>query len=120
MSATSSKTAIIAGSVAGAVTLVVLVILIVYCIRRRSQKEREGPYHPEIGNGSLHNLAERPDVTGKWMERDIDKDCSICLHPHCSVLLQCRHNFHINCIVAWSNKNSSCPLCRGELLDQVS
>jgi len=40
-------------------------------------------------------------------------DCSICLESaNPSVQLQCGHGYHASCIIAWIQRDYSCPFCR--------
>ncbi|KAF8399289.1 hypothetical protein HHK36_015154 [Tetracentron sinense] len=48
-------------------------------------------------------------------------DCAVCLcefseQDELRLLPMCSHAFHINCIDTWLLSNSTCPLCRGNLL----
>ena len=53
---------------------------------------------------------------------NIDKNnhCSICLEDFNSekeiVFLDCKHIYHMECIIEWINKDPSCPLCRSSEL----
>ncbi|KAG5190074.1 hypothetical protein JKP88DRAFT_176057, partial [Tribonema minus] len=42
-------------------------------------------------------------------------DCSICLDqlPSERGTLQCGHTFCFGCIVSWSERQNTCPLCQG-------
>jgi hypothetical protein len=47
--------------------------------------------------------------------RDSQNICSVCLEPFAgekAVKLKCGHIYHSQCIRAWAQKHSSCPLCR--------
>jgi hypothetical protein len=52
----------------------------------------------------------------------IDKGliCSICLDDFNSekevIFLDCKHIYHMECIIEWINKDASCPLCRSNEL----
>lgn len=51
--------------------------------------------------------------------------CPICLvdftdEERIRVLPMCQHSFHIGCISTWLFKHSSCPTCRGDLLEAIS
>lgn len=48
----------------------------------------------------------------------MNPECSICIqpiHPIGQVYTICSHYFHLNCINAWLNQNSTCPICRQDL-----
>ncbi|OAY54839.1 hypothetical protein MANES_03G106016v8 [Manihot esculenta] len=45
------------------------------------------------------------------------EDCAICLEDYikgdlCRIFPMCKHIFHSNCIDAWLENNSTCPICR--------
>ncbi|PSS15838.1 E3 ubiquitin-protein like, partial [Actinidia chinensis var. chinensis] len=44
-----------------------------------------------------------------------DDACSICLEAFCesdpSTVTSCRHEFHLQCILEWSQRSSNCPMC---------
>ncbi|XP_057468202.1 E3 ubiquitin-protein ligase RHF2A-like [Actinidia eriantha] len=44
-----------------------------------------------------------------------DDACSICLEAFCesdpSTVTSCRHEFHFQCILEWSQRSSNCPMC---------
>lgn len=51
-------------------------------------------------------------------------DCAVCLcelsdHDKLRLLPRCSHAFHITCIDTWLLSNSTCPLCRGSLLNSA-
>jgi hypothetical protein len=60
--------------------------------------------------------------------KDIKSDeiCSICLsllkndseNDFCMRLLKCHHIYHETCIVKWLSQNTSCPICRVELINK--
>lgn len=33
------------------------------------------------------------------------------------VVLKCKHKFHFDCLVKWMEKNNSCPICRGKVIN---
>lgn len=52
-------------------------------------------------------------------------DCPICLHEfqaeyQLRLLPKCSHAFHLDCIDTWLLSHSTCPLCRGSLLQYFS
>jgi hypothetical protein len=45
--------------------------------------------------------------------------CSICLNETKDNIIRrliCSHDFHINCIETWLSNNTSCPICRYNLM----
>tara|TARA_Y100000768_G_scaffold369277_1_gene334002 strand:+ start:466 stop:915 length:450 start_codon:yes stop_codon:yes gene_type:complete len=50
----------------------------------------------------------------------VNRKCVICLEDYNQKdkigILECRHVFHLNCIVEWVEKEISCPLCRSSTL----
>ncbi|XP_031491551.1 RING-H2 finger protein ATL46-like [Nymphaea colorata] len=49
-------------------------------------------------------------------------DCAVCLsefaeHDRLRLLPNCAHAFHLSCIDTWLMANSTCPLCRGSIVD---
>ncbi|KAG2660517.1 RING-H2 finger protein ATL72-like [Panicum virgatum] len=54
-----------------------------------------------------------------------DAQCSICLGEYkdkeiLRIMPTCRHNFHLECIDVWLQKQTTCPICRISLRDQSS
>lgn len=45
----------------------------------------------------------------------LDDACSICLESFCdsdpSTVTSCKHEFHLQCILEWCQRNSKCPMC---------
>nr|GLL40796.1 RING-H2 finger protein ATL58-like [Ipomoea trifida] len=46
--------------------------------------------------------------------------CAVCLNnisggERCRKLRECGHCFHVDCVDAWLQKQSTCPLCRSEV-----
>ncbi|TVU27993.1 hypothetical protein EJB05_19499, partial [Eragrostis curvula] len=51
-----------------------------------------------------------------------DAQCSICLGEYkekeiLRIMPKCRHNFHLECIDVWLQKQTTCPICRISLKD---
>lgn len=49
--------------------------------------------------------------------------CSICLGEYSDkeilrIMPTCQHNFHLECIDVWLQKQTTCPICRVSLKDQ--
>lgn len=49
--------------------------------------------------------------------RQVDNNtCSVCLEKRCNtMLLPCSHQFHAECIIQWTERQFSCPMCRSEI-----
>ncbi|CAI9755762.1 unnamed protein product [Fraxinus pennsylvanica] len=50
-------------------------------------------------------------------EDDLELDCVVCLNrvspgEKYKILPTCKHGFHVDCIDAWLQRHSTCPLCR--------
>jgi hypothetical protein len=55
---------------------------------------------------------------------DTQETCSICLDNYkedqvMSVLHNCKHKFHKECVSAWLLNNPTCPLCRNKVFDNL-
>ncbi|CAO2147659.1 unnamed protein product [Urochloa humidicola] len=55
---------------------------------------------------------------------DADPQCVICLAEYeekdvLRILPYCSHNFHMACIDSWLEQNTTCPVCRLSLLDNL-
>jgi hypothetical protein len=51
--------------------------------------------------------------------------CAICREvlehgENCSEVSDCRHLFHRNCIDEWLKSKTTCPMCRGDVVERVS
>jgi len=68
---------------------------------------------PPTSNDFIENLERRR------VEDDSQGSCPICLKAfevgEERSPLPCKHSFHIDCLLPWLQKTSSCPLCRAEL-----
>ncbi|KAK1364747.1 hypothetical protein POM88_040308 [Heracleum sosnowskyi] len=57
------------------------------------------------------------DVTSKRMEEEADK-CAICQGEYEKGEfiggLQCRHEYHVECVKKWLKQHNSCPICRAD------
>ncbi|XP_059956501.1 E3 ubiquitin-protein ligase RLIM-like [Mesoplodon densirostris] len=83
----------------------------------------------ESDSGSSHNL----QTTGltkaqidslavrSFGENDALNACSICLTEYTENsklrILPCSHEYHIHCIDRWLSENSTCPICRRQVVD---
>nr|XP_019595752.1 PREDICTED: E3 ubiquitin-protein ligase RLIM-like [Rhinolophus sinicus] len=54
-------------------------------------------------------------------KNDVLKSCSICIMEYTEGnrlrVLPCSHEYHIHCIDRWLADNSTCPICRGKVVD---
>lgn len=47
----------------------------------------------------------------------VDTTCAICQDPlTVGKMLRCRHTFHGDCLKTWCERETSCPICRAELV----
>ena len=63
-------------------------------------------------NRNRNRRANHPKSTLTFIEDE--EECTICLMSmnHVVMKLPCDHIFHIDCIVPWGQKKTTCPLCR--------
>lgn len=54
------------------------------------------------------------------MNKTETETCSICCEDldHNFTKTKCGHRFHFECILKWTDKNLSCPMCRAEISDE--
>jgi len=68
---------------------------------------------PPTSSEFINNL-EREQI-----ESGDERSCPICLknfeEGEEGSTLPCKHQFHVECLIPWLQKTSSCPLCRAEL-----
>ncbi|KAK3227059.1 hypothetical protein Dsin_006921 [Dipteronia sinensis] len=71
--------------------------------------EMEGGNQPETPMSSAAAFVE-----GGILDT-CDDACSICLEQFCesdpSTLTNCKHEFHLQCILEWCQRSSQCPMC---------
>ncbi|XP_028022769.2 E3 ubiquitin-protein ligase RLIM-like [Balaenoptera acutorostrata] len=69
-----------------------------------------------LSKAQIDNLAVR-----SFDENDALKACSICMTEYNENsklrILPCSHEYHIYCIDRWLSENSTCPICRGQVVD---
>ncbi|XP_050373444.1 E3 ubiquitin-protein ligase RHF1A [Argentina anserina] len=48
-------------------------------------------------------------------DESYEDSCSICLEPFCSddpaTITSCKHDYHLHCILEWSQRSKECPIC---------
>uniref|UniRef100_H0Y1T3 RING-type E3 ubiquitin transferase n=1 Tax=Otolemur garnettii TaxID=30611 RepID=H0Y1T3_OTOGA len=63
----------------------------------------------------IDNLAVR-----NFDENDTSKICSVCITEYTEGnklrVLPCSHEYHVHCIDRWLSDNSTCPICRNDVL----
>ncbi|XP_014403361.1 PREDICTED: E3 ubiquitin-protein ligase RLIM-like [Myotis brandtii] len=72
--------------------------------------------HPTgLSKAEIDNLAIRP-----FSENDTSKVCIICITEYTEGnklrILPCSHEYHVHCIDRWLSDNSTCPICRREVV----
>ncbi|KAL3828820.1 hypothetical protein ACJIZ3_017622 [Penstemon smallii] len=49
-----------------------------------------------------------------------EDECSICLDPFSSIdppaVTKCKHDYHLHCILEWSQRSNECPMCSEHLV----
>ncbi|XP_028389396.1 E3 ubiquitin-protein ligase RLIM-like [Phyllostomus discolor] len=73
--------------------------------------------HPMgLSEAQIDNLAIRSSV-----KNDTLNECSICISEYREGsqlrILPCSHEFHVHCIDRWLSDNSTCPICRRNVVD---
>jgi hypothetical protein len=97
-----------------------LIGVIIYsscCFLRNRSRIRDTDLNVSIINNDNSKIIEKVKKNIVSLE-EIDKSsiCSICLEDFNSEkdisILDCKHIYHMDCIIEWINKDPSCPLCR--------
>ncbi|PSR92718.1 E3 ubiquitin-protein like [Actinidia chinensis var. chinensis] len=66
------------------------------------------------------SLLENPPIVSSAsssgaLDDDLEDACSICLEPFssedCSTVTNCKHEYHLHCILEWSQRSKECPIC---------
>ncbi|XWS13591.1 hypothetical protein CRYUN_Cryun36dG0050800 [Craigia yunnanensis] len=56
-----------------------------------------------------------PSSFGGTINADFEDGCSICLEPFTvqdpATVTSCRHEYHLQCILEWSQRSKECPIC---------
>ena len=74
--------------------------------------------NPPASQRAMDNLP-KIEITNENVDKFKDITCNICLESF-SVgnivrVLECKHEFHENCIITWLKTRNTCPVCRHEL-----
>ncbi|XP_048322136.2 E3 ubiquitin-protein ligase RHF2A isoform X1 [Ziziphus jujuba] len=68
----------------------------------------------EANGAESHSTSAAAFVEG-GVQDACDDACSICLEEFCekepSTMTNCRHEFHLQCILEWCQRSSQCPMC---------
>lgn len=76
---------------------------------------RNGVFGSENGTGSSDGSIDVQPDFGCHSGCSSDQ-CAVCLEKRCNtLLLPCSHQFHARCIIQWTERQFSCPLCRSEI-----
>ena len=87
------------------------------CFLRNRSRIRDTDLNVSIIHKDNSKIIEKVKKNIVSLE-EIDKSstCSICLEEFNSekeiAILDCKHIYHMECIIEWINKDTSCPLCR--------
>ena len=68
---------------------------------------------PEVTESDESDSPKSSDSSNSSKESDM---CVICIEPlqskQTTIILDCNHIYHKNCILDWFNKELTCPMCR--------
>ncbi|KAA8544387.1 hypothetical protein F0562_022399 [Nyssa sinensis] len=69
----------------------------------------------EEGKMSENHLTSAAAFVEGGIQEACDDACSICLEAFCesdpSTVTNCKHEFHLQCILEWCQRSSQCPMC---------
>jgi len=83
-------------------------------LRGGLQKIRKSTFEKQASLESVSEIDVQGDF-GCYKACDSDQ-CAVCLEKKCNtMLLPCTHQFHADCIIQWTERQFSCPLCRSEV-----
>ncbi|KAF5452473.1 hypothetical protein F2P56_027468 [Juglans regia] len=74
------------------------------------------PYSSSSSSSSSENPAVSAASSSSGVPEDVFEDaCSICLEPFTtadpSTITSCKHEYHLHCILEWSQRSKECPIC---------
>ncbi|KAM7254105.1 hypothetical protein ACFE04_031787 [Oxalis oulophora] len=102
-----------------------------YCLNSNStqneaSEDNRNPSIHETWQVGLDEALIKSITTCKYKEGSIEgTDCSVCLgefqeDENVRLLPKCSHAFHVECIDTWLKSNSSCPLCRANIIISIA
>ncbi|CAH2079265.1 unnamed protein product [Thlaspi arvense] len=66
-------------------------------------------------NSAIASSSSAPSSAFVASDDDTDDACSICLEPFTpqdpSTVTSCKHEYHLQCIIEWSQRSKECPIC---------
>ncbi|XP_051143707.1 E3 ubiquitin-protein ligase RHF2A isoform X2 [Andrographis paniculata] len=69
----------------------------------------------EEGKASESHMASAAAFVEGGLQEAYEDACSICLEAFCdsdpSTLTNCKHEYHLQCILEWCQRSSQCPMC---------
>ena len=75
---------------------------------------------PNITDGQLAQIPS--SVLSSEQAKEL-VSCSVCLEEYNEgdtiKHLQCKHDFHSDCIIQWARQHNTCPVCRGVAVQQI-
>ncbi|ESW17759.1 hypothetical protein PHAVU_007G265800 [Phaseolus vulgaris] len=70
---------------------------------------------PEMGGKTESHMTSAAAFVEGGIQEACDDSCSICLEEFCksdpATVTNCKHDFHLQCILEWSQRSSQCPMC---------
>ncbi|KAI4317772.1 hypothetical protein L6164_025615 [Bauhinia variegata] len=73
-----------------------------------SSSSSTAPFHPDIPSFAVASSSAS-------FEDSYEDSCSICLEPFSTddpaTVTTCKHEYHLHCILEWSQRSKECPIC---------
>ena len=99
----------------------------VYCPQLVESEWMHMTYEKQINDGtrSVEDQNGNANDSNASQMANTRATCAICLVDFedghlIRILPTCMHAFHVPCIDAWLSKHSSCPTCRGDLMEAIA
>ncbi|KAK8935988.1 RING-H2 finger protein ATL66 [Platanthera zijinensis] len=104
--------------------IVLLIVVLCFYFRRPCRLRATAAAAPATAGGCAAEEAAARTLPVRVRGKEEAAACSICLSMVTegekeSVLPGCDHGFHPECIDEWLRKQSSCPLCRARVVNEV-